>query len=97
MDGIASASANFGRMLGHRDKWGGYFEHAYEYGAPRQRHYTNTFWHCHQSYNIDRPMQHSDDHNAHDYMQQPFVRIHDYRRGIDICNGKGSQDHVGAK
>ena len=42
-------------------------------------------------------MQYLNDHNAHDYMQHPFVRIHGYRKGTDICNGTGSQDHEGAK
>ena len=39
-------------------------------------------------------MQNLNDHDAHDNMQQPFVRIHDHRRDTDICNGKGSQDQV---
>ena len=38
-------------------------------------------------------MQYSSDHDAYDYMQQPLVMFPDYRRGTDICNGKGSQDH----
>ena len=78
-------------------KWGGYFEHVYEYGTPKRRHCTSVFWGYHQNYNINRPMQYSNDHDAHDYMQQPFMKIHDYKRGIDIYNGKGSQDHRGAK
>ena len=42
-------------------------------------------------------MQYSNDHDAHDYMLKPFVKIHYYKRGIDICNEKGSRDHRGAK
>ena len=42
-------------------------------------------------------MQYLNDHDAHDYTQQPFVKIHGYRKGNDTCNGIRTQDHEGAK
>ena len=42
-------------------------------------------------------MQYLNDHDTHDYTQQPFGKIHGYRKGTDIYNGTGFQDHKGAK
>ena len=42
-------------------------------------------------------MQYLNDHDAHDYMQQPFVKIHGHRKGTDTCNGTRSQDQEGEK
>ena len=42
-------------------------------------------------------MQHSDGYGTHGCMLLLFERISYYRRGTDICNGKGSQDHEVAR
>ena len=42
-------------------------------------------------------MQHSSDHDGHDYMQLLFGKIHVYKMGIGTCIRREYQDHEVAK
>ena len=46
-----------GKRQDHLEGWEGFLWNELQYGAPKQRHYTNVVCDCAQSYNEDMPMQ----------------------------------------